>query len=443
MSSLQLFEKTVNNAIASKSNSEKLTIPLQVQLYKIDDKNPENSSVVGLHYVTREPIEFRINKSANTHQPTIDGFHRLPPNSDPKFDYSVPKNGVIMFMDCRKQDDGTYSAEWAKSAVRKKNQTLVNNFTTVKAVQQYGGRAPYIAFDSYVPVLAKSINLKDVKSSAEIENLLIESLEPRLGPDANRSLALLRVISPDLSEKVLSFEIGAIKKAGADGKQINCTGKESFDHFTKDGMGKVIFKDGAINNLIGSNLTLEVVPGMSYYAGKTTAEQYFYTSDELASQNKSEELLGTLKPKTIISVWSKMLNKVETIKDDAGNESKVRKPKVMNMYLTAAQLEDKTQLITAFNTETTNQPIYDLSEMPSAALMKVRGNVAENVTKSTVTSNPVASQPNNEQSIQAEQPRKPLAETNAKPDDSQMFDSDLSEEDIAELNMISQSMNMG
>tara|TARA_R110002033_G_scaffold135713_3_gene175286 strand:+ start:13714 stop:15024 length:1311 start_codon:yes stop_codon:yes gene_type:complete len=436
MSKLKFFEQAVNNAIASKGSSEKLTVPLKVFSYNIDSVNPENSSVIGEHFFTQEPLEFRLNKSTNPNQPSINGFNSLVSGSDPRFDYSVPKNGVIMFMDCKKAEDGSYTAEWGKSAVRKNNQTIVNNFSTVKAVKQYGNRPPYIVFDSYVPTIATTLELNKVKSKSEIENLIIKTLEPKLGPDANRSIALVRIISPDAAENVLCFEIGATKKSNSENKQVNCNGSESFDRYTQDGMGKVIFKDGAIERLLGTDLTLEVIPGMSYYAGKSTAEPYFYTSEELKAQNKSAELLGALKPKTIISVWSNMLNKVEMIKDEAGNESKVRKPKVMNMYLTAAQLDDKTKLITAFNTETTNQPVYDLSEIPTEALLRIRGVNAVKSTQLNEQASPTASKPTTSTNDQT-----PVENTKPKEKEPQMFDSDLSESDIAELFEISKSMN--
>lgn len=438
MSRLRNFEQAVNSAITSKASSEKLTVPLKVVSYNIDSVNPENSSVIGLHYFTKAPLEFRLNKSTNANQPSINGFQSLVSGADPKFDYSVPKNGVIMFMDCKMAKDGSYTAEWGKCAVRKNNQTIVNNFSTVKAVKQYGNRPPYIVFESYVPTIATTLELSKVKSKSEIEALIIAALEPKMGPEANRSIALLRVISPDATENVLCFEIGAIKKSSDDNKQVNCTGSESFENFTKDGMGKVIFKDGAIERLIGTDLTLEVIPGMSYYAGKSTAEAYFYTSEELKAQNKSAELQGTLKPKTIISVWSNMLNKVELIQDEAGNESKVRKPKVMNMYLTAAQLDDNTKLITAFNTETTSQTVYDLSEIPTEALLRIRGTNAVKSTQLNEQASPDASKP----SAKTNEPAQ-AEKTKSNEKQPEILDFDLSESDIAELTEISKNMNLG
>lgn len=203
-------------------------------------------------------------------------------------------------------------------------------------------------------------------------------------------------------------------------------------------MGKVIFKDGAIERLIGTDLTLEVIPGMSYYAGKSTAEAYFYTSEELKAQNKSAELQGTLKPKTIISVWSNMLNKVELIQDEAGNESKVRKPKVMNMYLTAAQLDDNTKLITAFNTETTSQTVYDLSEIPTEALLRIRGTNAVKSTQLNEQASPDASKP----SAKTNEPAQ-AEKTKSNEKQPEILDFDLSESDIAELTEISKNMNLG
>ncbi|QIR16489.1 hypothetical protein [Shewanella aestuarii] len=389
MSKLQFFEKAVNKAITSKSSNERLTIPLQVESYNIDPHNLGNSSVMGHHYFTQEKMEFRINKSSNPNQPTIAGFKALEEGADPKFEYSVPKNGVIMFMDCKKQEDGTYTAEWAKSAIRKNHQSIVNSFSTVKAVKQYGDKPPYILFDSYIPKLSTSMNFSSVKSADQIKALIVQALEPKFGVEGNRSIALLRIMSSDKDENVMTFEITGMKKSGGSGKQINCTGEESFNHFIKDGMGKVIFKDGAIENLLGSDLTVEVVPGVSYFAGKSASEQYFYTPEEIQAENKSADLVGTLKPKTIMSVWSNMLNKVELVKDDAGNESKVRKAKVMDMYLTTAQLEDKTKLVTAFNTETTSQKIYDLSELPTETLARVRGNTVTAEDKQTKEAQPL------------------------------------------------------
>ncbi|GGB52739.1 hypothetical protein GCM10011607_11570 [Shewanella inventionis] len=440
MSKLQLFEKAVNKAITSKGRSERLTIPVQVEGYDIDPNDAGNSSVIGHHYFTKEKMVFRINKSSNPNQPTVAGFQSLEEGADPKFEYSVPKNGVIMFMDCKKQEDGSYTAEWAKSTIRKSHQALVSNFSTVKAVRQYGDKPPYIVFDSYIPKLAKSLDLRHVKSANEIKSLIVEALEPKLGVEANRSIALLRIMSSDTNEKVMSFEITGIKKSAGAGKQQNCTGEESFEHFTKDGMGKVIFKDGAVDNLLGSDLTVEVVPGISYFVAKSTSEQYFYTSDEIKSEGKDASFVGTLKPKTIMSVWTNMLNKVEFVTDEDGSESKVRKPKVMNVYLTTAQLqEDKTKLVTAFNTETTNQKIYDLSELPTEAFLRVRGlnsEVKENISPKASTSNAVE-KVNTAPEVVEKAQAKPQA---IKDDYEDNMDFELSEDDMAELNEISRSM---
>jgi hypothetical protein len=437
MSKLEYFGKAVANALVRTTRSERLTIPLRVQSYNINETEPDKSTVKGVHFFTNQEVEIGIS-SINPRKPTIEGFLKLEEGNDPKFDYSVPKNGVILFTDCVKKDDGTYQASWAKSAIRKNNQTLMKNYSTVRAVEQDGVRPPFIMFESYVPKLAKTVDLKHEQNLDKVIALLEDTLNPKYGVEGNRSLALMRLISPDLNDSVHTFTITALKNKQTNGSAHHCTGKEALENYTSKGIGKSILVDGAMHELLGADVTIEVIPGIAYYVGKTSAEDHFYTNDDIQKNNVNQDLLGKLKPKTIISEWNKMLNKVEFIKDDKQNQTKVRKPQVMEFYLTASQLEDKTKIVTAFNTETNNQPIYDFSTMPSEALTVLRSDATANK-EHLQQPNPTpitheAKKHEDEESIVRSEPVK---------DEPDNFEVELSEADFAELNEISASMKAG
>jgi hypothetical protein len=356
--------KDISAKIATATTRVKHNMAVRVVSYHIDPQNEKNSFVQGVDlFNDNKPVfvKFDPNSKATV---SIAGFHK-PIENDPKV-YNVPVNGAILFDDVvpiqpfnkdLSADNGAfYTASWARSAIRVKNQGLSLNYTTIRVSDGSNGKDSIVAFDSYNPTSSKVIDLSNAATAMQsLEAAISKALNPMLGPTGNTSISLLRIYSDDPSEKPVCTSINAFK---AD--REHCSGEVAFTRYKNSEQGKILL-DTIQSVLIGGDFKAEVTQGMRYFLSPKGKQQFMIESDD--------PLKGkVIDPKSFLGGLAKQLQTTEKVQNANDEWVTVSKPRLMELFLHTSTLDDGGKIVTSFTTKSSKTPTFDLSELPSKAI---------------------------------------------------------------------------
>lgn len=411
------------------------TIPLLVSEYVINEKDPSKSFVKGIIADSNDKAEVKVYlDSSGANKMTINGFKSLQDGHDPKFDYAVPVRGIIAFEGCKPTPgaENTYVASWAKGIRRKENQTAHTLMTTMKIYPASGGReVGAIIFNGYRPDSAEAINMKSSKSPVDdVRNALSEALNPRRGPEGNLSLALLRIhnASAGANEKPVAIELKGLRS-----DNLHQPGSIALEKWESSDLGKAVMNELLPNQLAGNDFVIEVVPGVRYFAAPSAAAPFFY------GKNQAEDHeVGKIIPSSFASKLSGKLNSTTTVAGEENKPVTVTQPKFIPMVLGTYIHDNGNSMITYFKPTSSNSPIYTADNMPTPYLEGTKmqqTNTQEQTMTQQKQSAPAANPP---------QEKQPPAQQAAPEDDANLdLGTEVSEDDMAELDAIAREMNMG
>ncbi len=361
---LSQLKVDISQAKAAKAQPTR-TLPLSVVEYVINEKDPSKSFVKGIVVDGDDKTEIKVYLDSNGHKMTINGFQSLQDGHDPKFDYAVPVGGVIAFEGCKTiaGAENSYISSWAKGLRRKDNQTAHQLMTTMNIYPASSDRVQgSIAFNSYRPGLAQTVDLKSSKSPVEeVRQVLSTSLDPRRGPEGNLSLALLRIHNTDQNsnEPPVAIEIKGVR---ADNNHQ--PGNVAVQKWETSDLGKVIMNELLPNQLAGNDFVLEVIPGVRYFAAPNLAAPFFVSQEE-AVQQDDETLVGKIKHSSFAAKLAAQLNAKSQIPDAEGNMVNVTQPKFVPMVLGTYIHDNGNSIVTYFKPSSTKAPLCTAETMPS------------------------------------------------------------------------------
>ncbi|MBE8233475.1 MAG: hypothetical protein HAW67_07025 [Endozoicomonadaceae bacterium] len=346
----------MQNSISSFKKPVRYNMPVKVGSYHINNDDPSKSYVKGFHFATKEPVKVFLHNK-NPERVSLAGFEKLQPDTDKKFNYAVPENGVIMFEDCIHSGDNEYNAAWARAAVRSKKQSLVKLMTNVRVIQPDVKVDPTVVIEAFSAANSKSFHLKstdNAKAVLALDSNLIEMLTPKFGEKGNGSIVALRILSGNPGETPFHINISPKKV-----QQANLSGEEALNEFKNSDIGELVYSNinGALN---GKDYHVETIPGVRYFLAPSSKKPF------LEKVAEDSPVATKLTPSSYLASISKLLNPKTIKEDDSGKKIQVNgDPKLIEMYLSTSQLEDGSRLLTHFVSEFSNSQKYDFNDMPT------------------------------------------------------------------------------
>lgn len=404
----------------AESSRVKTHMAVQVLRYHNDPNDPQNSFVEGIDFFSKNANKVFVKLNENSKSTvSIAGFQN-PIESEGKT-YNVPIKGIILFDDVtpipslvdpsKNPDSQSYSAAWARSSVRVKNQSIALNYTTVRVSDGAAGKPPAVIFDSYSVGRSTVVDLSNHSSAMqELETAIINALDPNFGLKGNTSLSLLRIHSENSDEDTFCQNIDAFRNNGN-----HVTGAEAFAKFKNSEQGKLLL-DFIAKSIVGQNYKAEITPGVRYFLSPNIKKQFL-----IESTDNPDKIL--INPRSFLGGLAKQLRPTEKV-EVQGKWVPIVKPRLMEMFLNTSTLDDGGKLVTSFTPKTSKTPIVDFASLPSKAIPPKPEAIVEH-------------EQINQQAEEAELRDDP--HNNIQSDDE--FD-ELSAEDLESLAAISQSLKM-
>lgn len=402
------------------SNRVKTHMAVQVHRYHTDPNDPQNSFVEGVDFFKKSDNKVFIKLNDNPKSTvSIAGFQN-PIEGEGK-SYNVPIKGIILFDDVTpikplidpstSPDSQSYSAAWARSAVRVKNQSIALNFTTVRVSDGASGKPPAVIFDSYSAANSTVVDLSNKSTAMQaLETAIINALNPNFGLKGNTSLSLLRIHSDNADEDTFCQNIDAFRNNGN-----HVTGEEAFARFKNSEQGKSLL-DFIDKSIVGQNYKAEVTPGVRYFLSPNIKKQFL-----MESADNTDKIV--INPRSFLGGLAKQLRPTEKV-EIQGKWVPIVKPRLMEMFLNTSTLDDGGKLVTSFTPKTSKTPLVDFASLPSKAIA-----------------------PKPEAIVEKEQISHPSEEAELRDDPHNLIQTDdefdeLSPEDIESLAQLGQQMKM-
>lgn len=370
--STQMIAETAQRM--AESSRVKTHMAVQVHRYHNDPNDPQNSFVEGTDFFSKSANKVFIKLNENSKSTvSIAGFQNSNPSEGKE--YNVPIKGVILFDDVTpiqplvdpsaNPNSQSYSAAWARSAIRAKNQNIVLNYTTVRVSDGASGKPPAVIFDSYSVGRSTVVDLSNHSSAMqELETAIINALDPNFGLKGNTSLSLLRIHSENSDEDTFCQNIDAFRNNGN-----HVTGAEAFAKFKNSEQGKLLL-DFIAKSIVGQNYKAEITPGVRYFLSPNIKKQFL-----IESTDNPDKIL--INPRSFLGGLAKQLRPTEKV-EVQGKWVPIVKPRLMEMFLNTSTLDDGGKLVTSFTPKTSKTPIVDFASLPSKAIPNQKPSLSMN-----------------------------------------------------------------
>lgn len=187
--------------------------------------------------------------------------------------FKKTKNGILKFEHCYLDENGAYSSKWGKVLSDDENKTQV---AIVKSSVYYG-KIPNSENEFVQVSVVYQSHKKIVKDIHEFKNIMIRFLQPKT--PGSKNFSFIKINDGEQTEVLRAY--GKSQKNN-DNINVNLTGEESFEEFTKTDSYKMV------EELIKSeSITIEIIPARIIYPGSNYKEK-------LLEQSFLRETLSTV-----------------------------------------------------------------------------------------------------------------------------------------------------